>query len=208
MDKIICLGKNYAEHAREMGEAPPVRPAVFLKPPSVRRQVGRSGERIELSFPKRHSSVHPECEVVVWVNQGGYQLTPQEAEERMGWITLGLDVTLRDLQSQLKKAGQPWTLSKVFPDSAIFGPWVLLQEFPDYMDTEFRLLQKDRVRQKAAPKEMILKPAEALSWISHQFPLSPGDILFTGTPAGVGEVQPGNVLRLEWGKIHFEVQWD
>lgn len=208
VDKIICLGKNYADHASEMGDSPSSLPVVFLKPSSTRRQVGRSGEKITTVFPDHGSQVHPECEVVVWISQGGFRLTPEESERRIGWVTVGLDVTLRDLQTELKKAGHPWTLSKVFPDSAILGPWILRKEFPQFMETEFRLLEDGRTRQQAVPSSMLMKPAEAISWISQYFPLLPGDVLYTGTPAGVGKIHPGDVLRLEWGKIHYEVKWD
>lgn len=190
-----------------MGEDAPTKPLVFLKPPSTRRQAAKSGDRLFLAMPPNTPSLQPECEVVVWLTQGGSCLTADEVKERMGWVTIGLDVTKRDLQTALKRAGQPWALSKVFADSAVLGPWISIPQFSDYMSTPFELRQGERIRQRAVPNQMILKPAEALSWISHSFALSPGDVLFTGTPGGVSDVSTGDRLELRWGKIHFEVEW-
>ncbi|MBI1860133.1 MAG: fumarylacetoacetate hydrolase family protein [Deltaproteobacteria bacterium] len=207
MDKIICLGRNYPEHAKEMGGNPIERPVLFLKPPSVRRQIGKNGDRISVALPRRDSSVHPECEIIVWITQGGQNLTVEEAGARIGWVTLGLDVTLRDIQATAKKAGHPWTVSKVFRDSAIVGPWFAVSEFPNYKETEFRLLQGEKARQIGDPGQMMFSPAEAIAYASENFPLNPGDILFTGTPAGVGPVVAGDVVRLVWGKMNYEVAW-
>lgn len=190
-----------------MGDSPTDKPIIFIKPPSVRRQVGRNGEKVIVPIPKRDSCVHPECEAVIWLSKGGQNLTVAEAETRIGWVTVGLDVTLRDIQTSLKKAGHPWTISKVFPDSAILGPWMSRDEFPNFMDTDFHLRQGDTIRQNGKPREMILSPAQAISYASQLFVLSPGDILFTGTPAGVGPVKAGDMLKLDWGKINFEVHW-
>ncbi len=207
MDKLICLGKNYAAHANEMNETLPEKPVIFLKPPSIRRQVGRNGERCKVVFPNRGSELHPEVEIAIWVSKGGMNLSEAEAGERIGWLTVGLDLTLRDLQLQLKKQGHPWTLSKVFPDSTILGPWLSIDEFPNFMDTEFRLRQGDTIRQSALPSEMLLKPASAIAYVSRFFPISPGDVIFTGTPAGVAPVQIHDCVSVEWGKIHYEVEW-
>ena len=208
MDKIICLGRNYAGHAQEMGESPSDTPVIFLKPPSVRRQVGRSNDRIMVKYPPRGSVLHPECEIIVWVSNGGSHLSEEQAALRIEWVTVGLDLTLRDVQAQLKQVRHPWTLSKVFVDSAVLGPWLSVKEFPNYLDTEFRLVEGGRIRQSAIPRDMILKPAAAVAMISRLFPLCPGDIVFTGTPAGVDSVNVGSVLTLQWGKIRYEVCWE
>ena len=197
MDKIICLGKNYSEHAKEMGEVLPEKPVIFLKPPSTLKSASNRGDRLELSFPKDRGQVHHECEIVLRIG----------AQKQIEAVTLGLDMTLRDVQSDLKKKGQPWTISKVFTHSAVVGPWIETSHFPHWEKTEFQFSLNGQLKQKGSAQEMILKVPDISSYIESFFPLSPGDLIFTGTPAGVGAVNLGNTGKLEWGPIDYEVSW-
>jgi len=123
-------------------------------------------------------------------------------------VTVGLDMTWRDRQTELKRQGLPWTVAKVFVDSAVVGPFIPISKMKDYLETSFSIEVDGRLRQSACGSEMILKPAEAIAYASQFFPLCPGDLIFTGTPAGVGDVHTGNVAILRFGKIHYSVIWE
>lgn len=207
-DKIVCVGKNYIEHAKELGDKVPDEPVIFLKPPSVLRQADNWNETLSLSLPNIKSDLHYECEVVLQLQKGGYLMTPEEANSAIGAVSIGLDMTLRTLQAKLKNNGHPWTISKVFIDSATIGPWIDIHAFPDYMTTEFSLLINNQIKQKAIPHTMTFKPVELLVYISQFFPLCEGDLIFTGTPAGVGAIHPGDTAILSWGKYQYFVNWE
>ena len=206
MDKLVCVGKNYIEHAKELGDAIPDKPVLFLKPPSVLHQVHQGGS-VELTLPADAGSIHHECEIVLRLNRGGFRLSIAEAESSIGWVSLGLDMTLRDRQSVLKKNGHPWEVSKVFPGSAVTGPWIPASEFPLWAKDAFRLSIDGTLRQQGNAGQMSLSPAECISYASEFFPLCEGDLIFTGTPAGVGPVLSGQTAVLEWGKISYSVTW-
>src|SRR5258708_6102141 len=129
MDKMICVGKNYLEHAKELGDAIPEKPVLFLKPPSASLLVDRAGRKVEAILPQGRGSIHHECEILIRINERG----------AIDAVSLGLDMTLRDVQADLKKKGHPWELSKVFKNSAIIGPWIPIRDFPDYLEEEFTL---------------------------------------------------------------------
>ena len=204
MDKIICVGKNYAEHAKELGDAVCDRPVVFLKPPSVLKAASRDGEEIPLVLPTGSGSVHHECEIVLQLARGGYRLSLDDARDAIGAVTLGLDMTLRDLQAQQKKAGHPWTTSKVFPDSAVVGPF---REGTRLLGEPFRLLVDGELRQEGHADQMLYGPAQCVAFLSELFYLLPGDLIFTGTPKGVGPVSAGNRGELIWGDLRYAVRW-
>lgn len=201
MDKIICLGKNYLDHAEEMaarGDIVPEKPVLFLKPPSAIVQARATGERIRARLPSYSKDVHPEVEIVLRMGQGG----------KVDAVTLGLDVTLRDLQSELKKKGQPWEISKAFPDSAILGPWISAAEFRDYLDTPFAFSVDGTARQSGTGRQMRLSPDECIRHAARHFGLLPGDLIFTGTPAGVAAVRDGQIGVVRWAdKLSYEVLW-
>lgn len=208
IDKIICVGKNYLEHAKELGDAVPKKPVLFLKPASVLRQALHWGEQMTLEFPVADNAVQPECEIVLRVAQDGYRMTREEAQNAISDITLGLDVTLRTLQSQLKKQGHPWTTAKVFKDSAVLGPWIPYQQFDDYLETAFQLLIDGTLRQHARGSEMMMQPEELLMYISQFFPIKSGDIIYTGTPAGVTSISKNSIAELRWGEHSFRAKWE
>lgn len=206
MDKIICVGKNYEEHAKELGDAIPSRPVIFMKPPSVLRQA-RAGESLDLVIPTDRGSVHHECEVALQLKTGGFKMTLDQARQAIGFVTVGLDMTLRDQQAALKKAGSPWTIAKVFSDSAVVGPWVPVEKFSNYLDTPFSLKINGQLRQEGFPQDMTLSPIECIAYMSEYFPLCAGDVIFTGTPKGVNSVAPGDTALLTFGPIEFSVLW-
>jgi 2-keto-4-pentenoate hydratase/2-oxohepta-3-ene-1,7-dioic acid hydratase in catechol pathway len=212
MDKIVCVGKNYLEHARELGDAVPERPVLFLKPPSVLLAAARDGEVLQAPLPRGAGSVHFECEIVLRLTRGGYQLDPAAALTLVETadVSLGLDMTLRERQAELKRRGHPWTTSKVFPGSAIVGPFRPVASCPAYLDAPFSFSVDGAVKQTGRGSEMMLGPDLCLRYISEFFPLLPGDLIFTGTPAGVGAVNPGQRGALRWpavGDLSYEVAW-
>ena len=194
-DKIICLGKNYWEHAQELGDAAPEKPVIFLKPPSILKQAMHWKDIVQARFPQGDTNVQPECEIVLKIN----------AQHDISHITLGLEMTLRDRQTQLKKNGHPWTTAKVFRDAAIIGPWIAIADFPHFMETPFSLKIDGKTRQSAKGNDMRMNPQEMLRYIDAFFPLGEGDLIFTGTPAGVSAIHPASKAKLTWGQYHYEV---
>jgi 2-keto-4-pentenoate hydratase/2-oxohepta-3-ene-1,7-dioic acid hydratase in catechol pathway len=193
MDKFICVGKNYLDHAKELGDAIPEMPVLFLKPPSTAVTVKEWGQTLEVALPRDRGSVHYECEIIVQI----------DADRKIKAVTLGLDMTLREMQGQLKKQGHPWELSKVFKNSAIVGPWIPFTEFSHYLNEEFSFHLNGEIKQKAFGTQMRLSPKECIAYAAQYFPLCQGDLFFTGTPAGVGPVQPGQTAELRWGTQRF-----
>jgi 2-keto-4-pentenoate hydratase/2-oxohepta-3-ene-1,7-dioic acid hydratase in catechol pathway len=207
MDKMIFLGKNYPDHAAELGELQPEKPVVFLKPPSILRASHDDGNALELICPGDRGELHHEVEIVFRLDRGGYQMDPKEAEKALGSVTLGLDMTLREIQKEAKAKGLPWTPAKVFPDSAVVGPWIRISEFPEYLDQKFSLAIDDQIIQESYGKKMLMNPVDAVVYLSRLFPLKTGDLIFTGTPTGVGPVFPGSKGLLSYGPIRYSVIW-
>ena len=207
MDKIICVGKNYLEHAKELGDIVPEKPVLFLKPPSVLVQAHHWNETIQLEFPSDDPSVHPECEIVLRMAKDGYRMTRSDTNNAFSGLTLGLDMTLRTRQADLKKQGHPWTTAKVFKNSAIIGPWIPVHQFMDFMQTSFQLYLNGNLQQHAKGQDMMMHPEDLIVYISHFFPLKAGDIIFTGTPAGVTSIAQNDTANLEWNEYAFSVQW-
>jgi len=211
MDKIVCVGKNYADHVKEMaamlGDASSEKPVLFLKPPSVLREAKAVGEVLPLRLPPDGGLVHHECEIVLRLSRGGFHMSLEEARDAIQAVTLGLDMTRRDLQAAAKQKGQPWTTGKVFLDAAAVGPWVLVEEFPNYLETPFRFFLGGKLRQEGRGAEMLTSPSECVAYASSFFPLCAGDLIFTGTPSGVGPVVGGDTAQLEWGPMHFSTRW-
>ena len=207
IDKIICVGKNYLAHAKELGDAVPAKPVLFLKPASVLKQATAWNEELLLYFPSEDSAVQPECEIVLRVAHDGYRMTGDEVSNAISDLTLGLDMTLRTRQTELKKQGHPWTTAKVFKDAAVIGPWIPYHLFTGYMETEFQLLIDGSVRQCAKGAEMMMRPVDLLVYISQFFPLKAGDIIYTGTPAGVTSIVKNATAELRWDKYSYSVKW-
>ncbi len=207
MDKIICIGKNYPGHVREMGFPPDCEPVVFLKPQSVLREATAIGSCLKLQLPADSDSVEHECEIAVRIKEGGFHLSVDRVAAIIQDFTIGLDMTRRDLQKTARSKGEPWTISKVFTDSAIVGPWIEASKLSDYSSRIFNFSVNGRSRQSAFMSEMTLSLAECIALASKYFPLLAGDIFFTGSPSGTGKVVAGDVGLLEWGDINYKVSW-
>jgi 2-keto-4-pentenoate hydratase/2-oxohepta-3-ene-1,7-dioic acid hydratase in catechol pathway len=200
MDKIVCVGKNYLEHAKELGDAVPESPVFFLKPPSALLVADGSAPAM-VPIPKDRGQVHHECEIVA-------RITLKNGTHQFDAVTLGLDMTLREVQSHLKKEGHPWEASKVFTASAVVGPWISIQEFSDYLTMPFTFKIDGQLRQKGVGTEMRVSPVDCLRYAAGYFPLCEGDLLFTGTPAGVGPVAAGQSAELEWGnRLRYQLKF-
>ena len=196
MDKIICVGKNYLKHARELGDALPTEPLYFLKPAStIYRAEGLTG-KVELPRP---DEVHHEIELVLQIGKDGV------GNLSFTHFTFGLDLTRRELQSRLKKASQPWEKAKVFKNSAVLGPFHPIISMATLMGTGFTLRVNGEVRQNGLPSDMRWLPDELLQDLQNWFPVCDGDLLFTGTPEGVGPMRPGDLLEVHGGPVHYSV---
>lgn len=187
MDKIICLGKNYSDHITEMKEAVPTRPVLFLKPPSVYKEIQ---DNSTIQLPWHRGLIHHECEIV-------FKLYKKNVIA----LALGLDLTLRETQKHLKEKGHPWEISKVFKNSCLVTPFYGVKDFSNWHETPFSLKVNGEIRQESTISKAILSPDEIIHYIDEFFPLCDGDIIFTGTPAGVGPLKPNDVLELNFGPI-------
>lgn len=186
MDKIICIGKNYLDHAKELGDAVPDSPIVFFKPPSCLIHPGPA-----ITLPKNKGEVHHELEIVLKLSNDRY-----DQPIRIKSICLGLDLTLRDLQKELKNKSQPWEKAKAFPESAILTDWISGESFLDYLEVPFFLKVNGQLRQRGIGSDMRWSPLELLDFLSKEFLIMDGDILFTGTPKGVGPLNPGDEIEM------------
>ena len=198
VDKIICVGKNYLEHARELGDVIPDKPVLFLKPASVMVDVLTPGETVFVKFPDGRGAVHYECEIVFRLKAMPHAIQAQDAKQFVSGVTLGLDMTLRDEQEKLKKNGHPWEKAKVFSSSAIVGPWLTGEKSFEILDKTFELFINDELKQRGQAREMTLSWSECIAYASEYFPILEGDLLFTGTPAGVGTLEKNVVAELKW----------
>ena len=195
---------SYDDHAKEMkqllGDDPPPEPMIFLKPPSS-VVVADGGKRTTVTLPRGRGAIHYETEIVLRVSQ--HVTTTCDA------VTLGLDLTLRDVQATAKKRGWPWETAKVFPGSAVLAaPWVDLASFPDWASVPFTFTLNGEQRQRGLGSDMSTPPAAALAAAAATVGVRPGDLLFTGTPSGVGPLTPGDVGVLEWGdRVRVEVEF-
>jgi len=188
MDKIICLGKNYDDHIKEMKDAAPERPVLFIKPPSVAHPI-KDNELITL--PWESGEIHHECEIVFKLYK-----------KNIIGVALGLDLTLREVQRELKAKGHPWEISKVFKNSAIVSDFKSQRDFPQWQTTPFTLKVNGEIRQSSSLEKANYKADAIIHYINDFFPLNDGDLVFTGTPSGVGPLKVGDVVEMIWGPIH------
>lgn len=191
--KIICIGRNYADHAKELNNPVPKQPVVFMKPSSALLVNNKP-----LYYPEFTKDLHYELELVVKIAKNGKHVQPEFAADYYQEVALGIDFTARDLQSELKAKGKPWELAKGFDGSAALSPFVPLDQL-NRKAIEFELLKNDDVVQHGNSKDMLFPVEDIIVFVSQYFKLQMGDLIFTGTPAGVGPVQIGDVLR---GRLH------
>ena len=179
--KIICIGLNYRKHAMEMHRPFPSEPVVFLKPDS---SILKNNKPFFL--PDFSSEVHYEVEVVIKIDRLGKGISTKFAPRYYSEVTVGIDITARDLQNRFSKAGLPWELSKAFDGSAPLGKFVPVSAFKDIGNIDFRLDINDKTVQQSNTSDMIFGIDEIVSFVSRFFTLKTGDLIFTGTPSGVG----------------------
>jgi 2-keto-4-pentenoate hydratase/2-oxohepta-3-ene-1,7-dioic acid hydratase in catechol pathway len=184
--KILCLGRNYAEHAKEQEAEPPKVPLIFMKPPSA---ILDPGEPILL--PTQSQLVEHEAELVAVIGRRGRNIIAEEAQPHILGYTIGNDVTARDLQ----RADGQWTRGKGFDTFCPFGPWIDTEFDP--ADAVITCKVSDQPRQMASTRDMIFNVNTLVAFISSVMTLEPGDLIFTGTPAGVGPLKPGDVVEVE-----------
>ena len=186
--KIFCIGRNYSEHAKELGNAVPENPVVFSKPDTA---LLKNGEPFYL--PEFSQDVHHEIELVIRINKVGKNIQEKFAQNYFNEIGLGVDFTARDLQAQLKAKGLPWELAKGFDGSAPLGDFFSIEGM-DLNNINFGLKKNDVWVQQGNTRDMIFSFAQIVSFISRYFTLKVGDLIYTGTPAGVGPVVIGDKL--------------
>jgi len=187
--KIICVGRNYAQHAKELNNELPKEPVLFLKPESSILL-----KRLPFFYPDFSDDVQYEAELVVKINRVGKHIDAKFAHKYYNEITVGIDFTARDLQIQLKAKGLPWEKAKAFDGSAAIGKWVDKSEIQDLNNIAFELELNGTSRQKGESAQMLFPINELIAEISKYFTLKIGDLIFTGTPAGVGPVNKGDLL--------------
>jgi 2-keto-4-pentenoate hydratase/2-oxohepta-3-ene-1,7-dioic acid hydratase in catechol pathway len=187
---VYALGRNYAEHAREMGA--PAEPVVFLMPASALVCSPGAGPALEIAWPEGSEEVHHEVELVLLLGSGGTHLTREQGEAAIAAVGLGIDLTARDLQAQAKAKGQPWARSKGFPGAAPVSDFVPRGALTvPWGEIDLALTVGETLRQSDRVDSMLLDPPAIVAQLSRWFLLQPGDLVFTGTPAGVGPIAPG-----------------
>lgn len=194
INKIVCVGRNYFEHIHELGNEIPERPVVFLKPNSA---VIYSGD--EIIYPDYSNDMHHEVELLLLIGKTIKNASFEEAEDSIIGYGLGLDMTLRDVQDELKKRGHPWEKAKCFDTSAVLSEFILKNDYQLSLEEELLLKVNDEIRQKDKLQKMIFKPAEIVEYLSSILTLEYGDIIFTGTPQGVSKVNRGDKLYASFG---------
>jgi 2-keto-4-pentenoate hydratase/2-oxohepta-3-ene-1,7-dioic acid hydratase in catechol pathway len=187
--KIICIGRNYTDHIAELENEKPENPVVFLKPDTAILLKGQP-----FFIPDFSQDVHHEVEVLVRINRIGKHIQPKFAHKYYDEIGLGIDFTARDLQAQLKAKGLPWEKAKGFDGAAVVGKWVAKTELPQVDELQFSLRKNGETVQAGNTALMLWKIDELIAYVSQFFTLKIGDIIFTGTPAGVGPVAINDVL--------------
>lgn len=191
VNRIFCIGRNYAKHIAELGNSPDGDCVVFMKPATC---VVEPGEPVLL--PRDRGEVHHEAELVVLLTGGGRDIAVEDAMDCVAGISLGLDLTLRDLQNQLRAKGAPWELAKAFDHAAPLGDFKPYLE-QDLQALDFTLHVNDELRQHGHTRDMLFTVARQIHILSQSWDLQPGDVIYTGTPEGVGPLRPGDRARLE-----------
>lgn len=196
--KIICVGRNYVDHAKELSNPVPSEPLIFMKPDTALLRQNQ-----DFYHPDFSEDVHHECEVVYRISREGKYIKAKFARTYIDGIGLGIDFTARDLQAKAKAKGHPWTLAKMFNNSAPVSNLLDPTGFPDWEALRFELQLNGEVRQKGFTGDMIFNIETLIEFVSQFITLKKGDLIFTGTPAGVGPVKPGDhlIAHLEGQKL-------
>lgn len=200
--KIICVGRNYSDHAKELNNAIPSEPVIFLKPDTALLQ-----NNSDFYFPSFSKNIHYECELVVKINKVGKNIDEKFAHRYYSEIALGIDFTARDLQDELKAKSLPWERAKAFDQSAAIGTFVSIASFPYKENIGFEFFKNGEKVQVGQSKDMLFSIDQVIAFVSKFITLKVGDLIYTGTPVGVGPIQIGDVFigKLE-GKDNLQIQ--
>lgn len=193
--KIFGIGRNYADHAKELGNAVPTEPIVFMKPETAVLK-----NNAAFYYPSFSQNIHFEVEILIKINKEGKNISPRFAQKYYNEIGIGIDFTARDLQDIAKQKSLPWDIAKGFNGSAPMSSFVALQSFENPQHIDFSIMQNGVVKQTGNTSDMIFDFDHLVSYISQFFTLKKGDVIFTGTPAGVGPVAAGDILEAYIGK--------
>lgn len=188
--KIFCIGRNYAEHAKELGNAVPDEPVIFMKPKNALLQ-----PHMPFYYPEFTNELHYECELVLRICKNGKYIQEKTASRYYDAVTTGIDFTARDIQQALKTKGLPWEKAKSWDNSAVVGTWVPFTEIGDRESIRFSFRKNGELVQEGNSEQMIHSFDAIIAHISQFFSVNIGDLIFTGTPAGVGEVVVGDDLE-------------
>lgn len=188
--KILCIGRNYADHAKELNNPVPTSPVVFLKPDTA---ILRNGENFY--YPEFSKDIHYECELVIKISKSGKYIDEKFALNYFNEISAGIDFTARDIQNQQKEKGLPWEIAKAFDSSAPIGDFISINTVENLNEIEFSLKKNGQIMQKGNSKDMIFSFAKIIAFCSQYFTLKVGDLIYTGTPLGVGPISTGDVLE-------------
>jgi fumarylpyruvate hydrolase len=192
--RIYCVGRNYAEHAQEMGHTGREPPFFFMKPADAVVPVAE-GQTGHMDYPSLTTNLHHEIELVVAIGRGGRNISADDAAAHIWGYAVGLDMTRRDLQNDMKKQGRPWCIGKAFEQSAPIGPIHPIARTGRLLRGAIRLSVNGTLRQKGDLGDLIWSVNETIEQLSAAWLLQPGDLIFTGTPDGVGAVQRGDVME-------------
>lgn len=200
LGKVVCVGRNYAAHAAELNNAVPEQPLLFIKPATAAVPMSAP-----IHLPRDQGEVHYEAELAVLISRPLRHASESAIRESIAGIGLALDLTLRELQSELKSKGHPWERAKAFDGACPISPFIPLHQGDDLGNLTFSLAIDGERRQKGHTGDMITPVLTLIAYASETFTLQPGDVVLTGTPAGVGELRSGQRLELELGgRLHIE----
>ena len=188
--KIICVGRNYADHAKELKNEVPEEPVLFLKP-----ETALVLKRHPFFIPDFSDDVHYECELVIKINRLGKHIEERFAHKYYNEVSVGIDFTARDLQAKLKAKGLPWERAKAFDGSAVVGKFLDKSTLPATDALNFSLFRNGEAVQKGNTSDMLFSIDKIIAFASQYFTLKIGDLIFTGTPAGVGKIHAGDILE-------------
>ena len=188
--KIFCVGRNYVAHAQELGNEVPEEPIIFMKPKSALLQA-----HTPFYYPEFTNELHYECELVLRISKNGKYIQDRFANKYYDAITTGIDFTARDIQNELKKKGLPWEKAKAWDNSAVIGKWIPFADLKNKKDISFGLYKNKEIVQQSNSNLMINNFDKIVAYISNYFSVNIGDLVFTGTPAGVGECVVGDELE-------------
>lgn len=188
--KIICIGRNYSEHAKELKNEVPATPVFFMKPDTALLK-----DNAPFYYPSFSNDIHYEVELVVKVSKNGKTILPQFAHKYYEQISVGIDFTARDLQNQCKEKGLPWEKAKAFDHSAVIGKFIPIAELKNKAQIEFGLTINENPVQQGLSSDMIFSVDQIIAYVSQFITLKTGDLIYTGTPAGVGPIKIGDRLK-------------